>query len=198
MVLSCADGVFGAGELCAVIVRSDEERHLLARVLAGQHTVDCGDVLRASMPAPLIGSNWGFNPADRVVSELWLRAAAHGLDAKSYVSAVSSLLDDSAVLHGPYGKLSAMDRALIVYGSAYLVPSDIYVAEGRLLPEDPSIRARLEPLLEDIRHRAAVIFLASRMADCEEFLPERTAILSAGKLVFSSCPRGSFMQGWRN
>lgn len=184
LILSDLSARFSTGELTAIVGARGCGKSLLLRVISGQRVPDSGHVVLSGPPAPQVAAGWALHTAGSLERGLGMIAAAYGIQTKSYVAAVASLLDDPTVLTKPFKEVPGVDRSLVMYACSYLVPAEVYLADGSLLPNAPHLRARLEPLFLDLRARATVILvthdpLVARRNDANRF-----AILSRGKLRF--------------
>lgn len=183
-LLHAADALFGAGELALVETADRASAALLAELLTGRREAESGRLRRAGAAAPLIPSDWGFEPGTAIEDGLGLRAAACGLDRRGFVDAVAGLLDRRDALDRSLPEVAAEERAVVTFASGYLVPAPLYIVLGAPLPEVPAARRRLEPLLARARRDAAVICIAARgSVGMGQIAFDRRFMLADGKLV---------------
>ncbi|MEO1530985.1 MAG: ATP-binding cassette domain-containing protein, partial [Pseudomonadota bacterium] len=133
-VLQGASGVFRQGELTAILGKRGAGRTTLAAILAGQRLADAGRVWRSGSVAPLVGHSAGFGATGSIRRDLGLRAAAAGLCGRRFAAAVAAELGAPALLDRSFERLEGPSRAALCHAAAWLVPADIYIADGALNP----------------------------------------------------------------
>lgn len=184
IILNRLSGRFAAGELTQIVGPRGAGKSLLAKLISGQKIPDAGQIVATTLPAPQISSAWGIAMAGSVERGLGTVAAAYGIDSGAYTSAVAALLDNPHVLSSHLRSLGRAERTLVTFAASYLVPSDIYIADGSLLPTAAELRARLEPLYLSVRSRAAILLFSGDPATGNRFDPDRRALLHHGQLSF--------------
>lgn len=183
-VLDGIEGRFALGEVTAILGQRASGKSTLARILFGQHLPDRGEVLLRGLMGPPIGLGLGFGTTGTIERDLGLRAAAYGIETGDFIQAVAGLLDDPRIIEKPYERADNMTRILLNFAAAYLVPADIYVADGALMPTDPQARPRIEPLVEATRQRAAIVWFTSGATFLRFVQAERHALLHEGRLTW--------------
>lgn len=186
MVLDRVSATFREGELTLILGEAQSGKSVLARIVSGQNLPDSGHIARRCEAAPLVGAAWGFASSGTVLRGLELRASSYGISYESYVDAVAELMPDPEVLRHPLERLSAIERAILLYGSSYLIPSDHYVVENAPLPTEERAQSALMRLYETVRARAAIIWLSRGDAHAKSFPPDRVLTLGGGKLALAA------------
>lgn len=186
VVLRKLNARFAAGEMTLIGGNRGAGKTILRSIMTGQRFADSGEVAVTRPIAPPLGVPWGFGRTGMVERDLSFRAAAYGLDTWSYISAVASLLDDPNAVFKPFSMIDGATRSTILYASAYLIPSDVYVTENGPLPLSNAIKTRLEPLYEEARGRAAIIWLTSGTVMPRAYDPDHIFLLENGHLT--RCP----------
>lgn len=184
MALRGLTAQFHAGEITLIRGERGSGKSTLARMLAGQTSPSAGRIARAGLPAPLIGSLWGFSPDVPVRHALLRRAAAYGVSGPDYEEAIRALLDRRGGLDGLFRQITGLDRTVMLFAAAWLLPAPVYVSDGPLAPSDERARSRIQPLIEDARGRAAVIWIADVAASPAKMKVERVARIERGGLFF--------------
>lgn len=182
-VLDGAAAAFAFGSLTLIKGRRGAGKTTLARLLTGQTAPDAGEIRRAGLAAPLVGSGVGFLSGAPAARGLELRAAAYGLDYRGFREAVSTFLEDPDVLRREFGALVGRDRGALLFASAYLTPAPIYVIDGAPLPGEKTSRAAIKPLLDQARARAAVIWIAEEGVNAEPFAVDAAFTFERGALI---------------
>lgn len=182
MALDGAAAEFHAGEIYIVTGGSHRARGVVARVLSGQSPIDSGRIVRRGRVAPLLGVSMGMNNVATVLRGLEVRASAYDLDRDRYFERIAELLDNPGVLRRHPRDLGPVDKALIQYASAYLLPCAAYVCDGAPLPGEDTAKERLTPLIAEARERGAIICFGRKPTMASELGDRRLARLTEGRL----------------
>jgi ABC-type ATPase with predicted acetyltransferase domain len=174
---------FHIGEITLVRGDRGSGKTTLARMFSGQTWPDAGSLIRVGPVAPLIGSMWGFSPDVPIRHALARRAAGYGVSVAHYEEAIRALLDRRSGLDGLFRQITGLDRTIMLFASTWLLPAAIYVTDGPPTPSDERARARIAPLLEDARRRAAVIWIADTAASPSRIKAERVATIARGGVI---------------
>lgn len=187
-VLAGVDAAFRRGTLTLIRGERGSGRTTLARILTGQTLPTAGAVGRTGPAAPLIGSSDVFSTGGSAIEALDFRAAAHGLATGPYVAAVARLMPDPEALRAPFGRLTGLERQVLLFAASWLIPADLYVSDGALAPTAPAVRRRIEPLVAAARVRAAVVWIAEARAAARDADPDAERFLEDGRLVRRAAP----------
>ncbi len=183
VVLDGASVAFHFGELAVIRCKRGRAKSAIARLLSGAGHPDSGRMRRAGLPAPLVGASAGFQSGAPVLRGLELRAAAYGLDLRSFRAKIAALLDDPATLEKDFGRLGGVERQAVLYGASYYVPAPIYVIEGSPLPTDGPLRGKVRKRFVELRQTAALIWLTEEKTALAAWKPERSFGLAHGTLT---------------
>lgn len=175
------------GSLTTVVARRGAGRSTLAAIVAGHRLADSGQVNVAGRVAPFVGHHGGFGVSGSVERDLALRAAACGVATRPYVRAVAACLGPvlghgSRWLGSPFDALAPRSRLGLVHAAGWLMPADLYIADGPALPAEPRLAACLRPVLERARRRGAVLWLTAGMRELRHLHPDRLLLLDRGRL----------------
>ncbi|MEL6768283.1 MAG: ATP-binding cassette domain-containing protein [Pseudomonadota bacterium] len=181
-VLGGASAVFRRGELTAILGRRGSGRTTLAAVLAGQRLPDAGRVWYGGRIAPLIGHSAAFGATGNIRRDLGLRAAAAGLNGRRFAEAVAAEIGDPAVLDRSFERLEGPARAALCHAAAWLVPADVYIADGGLVPSSGPGAGALAERLAARRKDAAVVWLTAGVTSLRAMAPDRLLLLENGLL----------------
>ncbi|MEM9762204.1 MAG: ATP-binding cassette domain-containing protein [Pseudomonadota bacterium] len=181
-VLRGASGVFRRGELTAILGKRGAGRTTLSAILAGQRLADGGRVWRGGSVAPLVGHSAGFGATGSIRRDLGLRAAAAGLCGRRFAAAVAAELGAPALLDRSFERLEGPSRAALCHAAAWLVPADIYIADGALTPNVGPGAEAIAARLAERRQHAAVIWLTAGVTSLRAVAPDRILLLEQGML----------------
>ncbi|MEM7268010.1 MAG: hypothetical protein AAF401_02025 [Pseudomonadota bacterium] len=170
---------FYAGDLVYILGGGSQPKQLLTRIIAGQLLPDQGHVLRNGPPGPMPGGGMGFQMVMSALRGLEMRAAAFGVDYRDYVDRISALMRNPEVLRKPFKSIQGVDRNMLLFGSAYLLPATHYVSDNAPMSSEPMAKRRVGPIYEAARERAAIIVIPKRD-------PSPTAMGDAKVLYFNN------------
>ncbi|MEM7505811.1 MAG: ATP-binding cassette domain-containing protein [Pseudomonadota bacterium] len=181
---------FARGQTTAILGATGSGKSSLASLMAGAILPSAGEVLSRGRIAPVIGQNAGLGETANLGRDLGTRASAYGLNTSAYCQAVAHFAGDPQCLDRPYDLSTAAQKGAVNRAAALLIPADIYVSDGLIVPAAvEQVRENTQDdgvisLLNQRRRQAAVIWITGAPGTILQQPADRFALLHRGALHF--------------
>lgn len=166
----------------ALLVQSAELREDIVELICGLREPRSGLVARQANVSYPMGFASGLYAKLDVVSNIRFVASLFGIDQEALARIVIPLLPDEVPLRTKIVDLPSRHRMHLSYCLSYALPFETYVAKNTLIPNDPELRHRLKPLVEE-RLRTAGLILVTSIPYVASSCCDEAAVLHASKLM---------------